>query len=258
MKPSIWLALTALTSVCLSIPVRAENIEHTQQLVTTRECQRCDLREVGLVYARLSGADLQGADLSFANLSRIELSNANLSGANLAGAVLFSADLRGANLRGADLRGADLRGAQLDGAILDDANLDGANLLGAVGLPADRFTAEDLYTWGLAEAQRGNFRGAIAYYNEALTLKPDFAHALLARGISRFRLSDPEGALNDAKQAETLFMTQGNEQGHLVATRFTEGIVAMQEAEEEEDNAGGSNFTNFLGSLGSLLLRFLF
>ncbi|MBE9181499.1 pentapeptide repeat-containing protein [Oculatella sp. LEGE 06141] len=257
MKLKLLFVLT-LASVGLVTPAQAENVQHTQQLMNSRECQRCDLREVGLVYANLSGANLQEADLSLGNLAQIDLRNANLRGANLAGAVLFSADLRGADLTGADLRGADLRGAQMGGVVLEAANLEGANLVGAFDIPSQILTAEDLYMWGLAEAQRGNFRGAIAYYNQSIGLKPEFPHAYLARGISRFRLSDEPGALQDAERAEQLYLAQQNEQGQLAATRFSEGLQALQEAEARGSRGRGGNFLNFLGSLSTVLLRFLF
>jgi uncharacterized protein YjbI with pentapeptide repeats len=258
MRPAIILGLTALTSLGFTLPATAENLQHTQQLMSSGACQRCDLRGVGLVYANLSGNDLQEADLSLANLAQVNLQNANLRGANLSGAVLFNADLRGADLSGADLSRADLRGAQMNGVILEGANLEGASLIGAVGIPTDILTAEELYLWGLAEAQRGNFRGAIDYYNQSLNLKPEFPHAYLARGISRFRLSDEDGALQDAERAEELYLDQRNEQGYQASLRFSEGITALEEAEERSSRGGGSNFLNFLGSLSSALLRVLF
>lgn len=66
-----------LLSLCLATPTKAENLQHTQQLMSTKRCQRCDLSGAGLVYANLSSADLSGANLSQANLSRINLSGAN-------------------------------------------------------------------------------------------------------------------------------------------------------------------------------------
>jgi uncharacterized protein YjbI with pentapeptide repeats len=261
MKFSKLLILTLLTTFSLSAAANAEDLEQTQQLLTTRQCSRCDLSGSGLVFANLSGATLDGANLSTANLNRANLSNANLRGANLAGAVLFNANLSGADLRGADLRGADLREAYFNGANMEGALLDRANLIGAIGLPETVATPEQIYLWGLAESQRGNYRGAITYYSQALSMKPDFAHAMLARGVARYQMRDLSGALEDAKQAETMYMAQGNEQGHQASVRFAEGLVAMQDAIARGDrraaSGGGGNFLNFLGSLTGLLLQFL-
>jgi uncharacterized protein YjbI with pentapeptide repeats len=254
-------ALTACTAIAFAPPGHAENLEQTQQLINSRQCQRCDLSRVGLVFADLAGANLESANLSGANLNRANLSNANLRGANLAGAVLFNANLSGADLRGADLRGADLREVYFDGARLDGALFQGANLLGATGLPTTVATAEQIYLWGLEESQRGNYRGAITYYNQAISLKPDFAHAFLARGISRFQIRDLDGALQDGKQAEQLYLTQQNEQGHQASVQFTTGVSALQAAIQRGDRraagGGGGNFLNFLGALPGLVLQFL-
>ncbi|HEY9644359.1 MAG TPA: pentapeptide repeat-containing protein [Coleofasciculaceae cyanobacterium] len=259
MKLSIFPVL--LLTLCLSAPAQAENLQQTQQLMSTKRCQRCDLSGAGLVYANLSGADLNGANLSQANLSRINLSGANLRGANLSGTVLFSANLSNADLSGADLRGADLRDANLTGATWEGTNIEGANLLGAVGLPTAIATPDHLYAWGLAEAERGNFQGAIDYYNQALNQQPNFAHAILARGIARFRMGDRSGAMEDAKTAEQIYTSQGNGQGQQVSMQFSQGLQAMQEADEKqkrrENSGGGSNFLSFLGSIAGLLLQFV-
>lgn len=262
MKPHHFVALTLLTTLGLAAPAIAEDLEQVYQLTSTRECQGCSLNRASFVLSDLSRTNLAGADLSEANLNRTNLTNANLAGANLSRAILFNANLSGADLRGADLRGADLREAYLTGANLDGALLDGANLLGAVGLPETIATPEQMYLWGLAEYQRENFRGAISYYNQALSLKPDFAHAILARGISRFRMRDLNGALEDAKNAERLYLTQGDAEAHQISTQFIAGVEAIQEAQARGDRrasgAGGGNFMNFLGSITGLLFRFLF
>lgn len=260
MKSFLPLALAVLT-LCVGLPVRAENLEQTQQLLSTNQCSACDLSRIGLVYAELSGADLSSANLSQANLSRANLSSANLSGANLVGAVLFNANLAGANLSGADLSGADLRGAILSGANVQGAKLDEANLLGAVGLPSEIATAGNLYRLGLAEAERGNYRGAIDHYTQVTALEPDFAGAYLARSVARFRLGEQALALEDAQLAEQLYLVQGNQQGHRVAVEFSQGIQAVQEASEDQKeqmqgNGIGIGILNILGTAASIFLRF--
>jgi uncharacterized protein YjbI with pentapeptide repeats len=109
-----------LTSLCLTLPVKAENPEHLKQLRETKQCAKCDL----------SGADLSGADLSFAVLT-----GANLSGANLKGANLSNADLSRANLNKADLSYANLNKAYLTNANLHQSKFIGASLNNTTGLP---------------------------------------------------------------------------------------------------------------------------
>lgn len=260
MKPLIFLALTlsgtSLGAFCFAIPGYAEDLEDTQQLITTQKCQGCDLSGAGLVYANLSGAQINQANLSQVNLSRANLSGSNLSGSNLSGAVLFNANLTGADLSGADLSGADLRGSRLSGANLEGAKLEGANFLGAVGLPSEVATNDNLYSLGLAEAQRGNFRGAIEHYNQAIAADDSFANAYLARGISRVQLGDQTGALQDSKQAEQLYTAQGNTAGTQASTQFSEGIEAMQAAAAQGQRGARGNFMNVLAAAASLLLRF--
>jgi len=260
MKISRSLVLGIFTTLTLVTPAQAENLEQLQQLISTRHCQRCDLSGSSFVLTNLTGADLGNANLSTANLNQANLTNANLSGANLAGAVLFNANLTGANLSGADLRGADLREANFAGANLENALIDDANLLGAVGLPTTVITPEQVYLWGLQEYQRGNFRGAIGYYNRVIAQKPDFAHAIFARSIARFRMQDLDGALRDAREAEGLYLAQTNEEGHLASTQFITAVETTQENIRRGDRAaaggGGGNFVNFLGSLTGLLMRF--
>jgi uncharacterized protein YjbI with pentapeptide repeats len=259
MKPFLPVALAlsaAIGTVAFPASSLAENLEDTQQLITTKACQGCDLSGAGLVYANLSGAQINQANLSQINLSRANLSGTNLSGSNLAGAVLFSANLTGANLSGADLSGADLRGAQLSGVNLMGAKLEGANFLGAVGLPSEVATGENLYSLGLAEAQRGNFRGAIANYNQAIGADDEFANAYLARGIARIQLGDQAGALQDAKLAQTLYTTQNNDAGIQASTQFSTGIEAMQAAAAQGQRGARGNFMNVLAAAASLLIKF--
>jgi tetratricopeptide (TPR) repeat protein len=271
MKIRLFSALTLLTALSLVAPVRAENLEHTQRLISTRDCQGCDLSRVGLIYADLIGANLSGANLSEANLTRANLSNANLSGADLRGAVLNAINLSGADLSGANLAGADLRDAYLEGVNLTGANLQGALLMGAVGLPEGVLTAADYYLWGMAEDRQGNFQAAIDYYSQAITLNPDFAHAYLARGVSHLQMYDDARALQDARRAEQLYLAQGNPTGHQTSIRFAEGIqqyqVARAEAQgepgrpvdgvERRGRRRGGSFLGFLGGLANMALRFL-
>jgi tetratricopeptide (TPR) repeat protein len=253
-------SLVALTLLMAGAPAKAENLEHTQQLLTVKECPRCDLNRAGLVYAQLTGANLAGANLIQANFSHANLSGADLSQAQLNGAVLFGADLSSANLSGANLQGADLRGAILTNANLTETNLDGANLLGAVGLPSEIATADNYYRWGMEEAERGNFRGAISNYNQALTLESDFAHAVMARSIARFRLGDRLGALEDAKYAEQLYTEQNHERGQQIAAQFALGIEEAEEAYAKQQRGGnntGGNILNVLSGLAGFALQAL-
>ncbi len=64
MKFNLLAIATILSAIGLSIPVRAENLEHIRQLLSTRECSQCELSGAGLVMSNLAGANLRGANLS--------------------------------------------------------------------------------------------------------------------------------------------------------------------------------------------------
>lgn len=251
------LATVALLTAIYPAPAFAENLEHIRQLLATRQCQNCDLSNAGLVLANLTGADLKGANLVGANLSRANLVGADLTGANLSGASLFGANLSGANLTGANLTGADLRTAYLSNATLLNVNLSNTNLIGVMGMPSSAGTAEDFYRLGVLEAKSGNYRNAVDHYNQALSLKSDLAVVYFARSMSRADLGDFAGAIQDAQLANKLFNQQGNTQGEELSKQLVAAIEARQKPTEAQ-GGGGGNFMSVLGSLSSLLLKFLF
>jgi uncharacterized protein YjbI with pentapeptide repeats len=96
------------------------------KVLSTKQCQNCDLTMEDLSGTTLAEVDLSNANLSGAKLTKTDLSNANLTGANLT-----EADLSNANLFGANLTNANLLKANLFGANLTDANLTGAHMFGA-------------------------------------------------------------------------------------------------------------------------------
>lgn len=252
MKLSILASSTLLTAISLATPALAANPEHTRQLITTKQCQGCDLSNAGLVMANLAGADLRGADLTRANLSRANLMGADLRGANLTGASLFGANLIGANLEGANLTATDLRDTYLAQANLVSTRVTNANMLGAMGLPNYIGTAEDFYRMGMAEAERDNFPRAIELFNQALSLKPDLANAYLSRGIARYHLGDRQGAIADSQQATTIYIAQGNEEGQQLAQQIMKGIESPPKAQLSR---GRPNFLSFLQSIAGLALQ---
>jgi len=123
------------------------------QLISTNECPKCDLRGAVLQGRNLRAANLSNADLNGARLDRADLSGANLTGTYLFGANFSAADLRGAQLINADLRKANLNQADLRGAYLLMANLRKADLrraqlvgafLNGADLTGTRFKQADL------------------------------------------------------------------------------------------------------------------
>jgi uncharacterized protein YjbI with pentapeptide repeats len=233
MKATLMTVATLLGLFSLPSAIIAENFNDLSQLLSTKQCEYCDLTGSGLVMADLQGANLRNANLVGANLSQANLTGANLSGANLSGASLHGANLTGANLSGAILNGTDLRGAYLYNAIATDTTFDQAYMQGAVGIPQTAGTPELFYGWGLLETQKGNYQAALNHYNKALGLDPEFAPAYLARGLALFRLGNEMGAKQNAEKAAELFEEQEDERGLQTSQAFVNNIDALQKARAE-------------------------
>jgi tetratricopeptide (TPR) repeat protein len=240
-----------LTSLAIAVPARAGNLEHTRTLLSTKQCAQCDLSRSGLVFAELAGAKLAGANLSQANLSQANLTGADLSGANLAGAALTGANLTGANLAGADLRSADLRGAFLGGANLTGAQTDNAALQRAVGLPVTAGNPNDFYRWGMEANQNSEFVRGIENFNQAIARKADYAPAFLGRAMSREKMGDRPGAIQDLEKAAGLFKTQGDLANNAATQKVVDSLKNPPKA------PGANGFSQVLGTMLGLLRFFL-
>jgi tetratricopeptide (TPR) repeat protein len=57
---------------------------------------------------------------------------------------------------------------------------------------------------GIARANAGDYRGAIADYSEAIRLREDFAAAWYDRGVAREASGDRDGAIADIRRAKGL------------------------------------------------------
>ncbi|WP_016949850.1 pentapeptide repeat-containing protein [Anabaena sp. PCC 7108] len=254
MKNSILATASLLLTISLPATAQTSNYEAIKQLLATKECQNCNLRNAGLVMADLSGANLSGANLAGANLSRANLSGADLRGADLRGASLFGVNLSDAKLSGANLTGANLGNTYLMNVELTDANLNAVNFQGAIGIPSQIAKPEEFYAWGVAAAEKGNLKPAIDYFSQAIALKPDYAGAYLSRGVASYQGLDRKSALEDAEMAAKLFEEQKNPKGALTAQAF---ILEVKTPYGEKVSAGKPSFMDFVGSLGSVLLQFL-
>jgi uncharacterized protein YjbI with pentapeptide repeats len=242
--------LTSFTAIA-----QAADSSQLQQLLSTKKCAECDLTGAGLVMNDLTGAKLERANLVGANLSQANLTGADLRGANLAGASLNGANLMGADLRGANLTGTDLRSAYLVNANLQGLDIRNAYLQGAIGIPTTLGTAEDFYKWGYASWEKNDFAGAIENYDRALSLKPLFPGAYLARAMAKFRSQDDRGAVKDAMVAERIFFSQADREGTQVAQALIAKIKLAGQP-TQTNNVGNGNVVDLLTGLSSMLLKF--
>ena len=257
MRPQL-LAVTAIFTT-ITLPATAESLNDLNQLLSTKQCSRCDLSDAGLVQADLTGSDLTQANLAGANLSQANLKGANLRGANLAGTSLYGANLTGADLTGANLAGVDLRNAYVNGANLTGVDLNTAHLNGIKGLAASAASAEQFHRWGVKEAENGNYKAAIANYKKAIQLDPELAPAYLGMAIIQYNFDYRAAAKQNTQKAVDLFKQQEHKLGLQTARNFKQRMALIEEAEDNvaAQEGGHGKVGKFMGSIGSLLLQFL-
>jgi uncharacterized protein YjbI with pentapeptide repeats len=241
--------------VLTAIPATAESIEDLQQLLSTKECAGCDLIDAGLTHASLIRADLQNADLRGANLSRADLRGANLRGADLSGATLYGANLQGADLTGAKLTNTDLRRAYLLNTATEGSNIGNAYLKDAVGLPPDIGSAELFHQWGMQEAQGGSYEQAIDYFERAIARDDSFAPSYMGISLAMLRLGNQEASLEYAKAALEIYEQEGSPEAQETASKL---VARLEDMKEEDSDSFGEQVERFVGSVGGLILQFLF
>lgn len=247
------IVVTGVTTV--GTVAQAENLEHIQKLLSTKECQRCDLQGASLVLANLQSANVQGANFQSANLSRVIFAGANLRNANLAGSSLSGANLGGADLTGADLRNTDLRGTILTGAVLTNAKLEGATLQGAIDLPSNIGTAEQYYQWASESTRQKRYDIAIEQFTQALAREPLHAPSYFGRSIAQFEIGKRSEAIADMSQANELFKTKGDRAGVESSDKI---LIAMKKPPESNEGRGGNGLgMGMMNIVGGLLRLFL-
>ncbi|MBD2115184.1 MULTISPECIES: serine/threonine-protein kinase [Cyanophyceae] len=157
---------------------------NVEQLVQTRSCNGCDLREVDL-----SRLDLEGVDLRNADLSRAKLESVRLVGANLAGAVLTEANLSDSNISNANFSGAYMEGAQLQRVNGSEAVFQGAVLthtnFGSGILPGSTFVSADLSNADLGNAEFEGANFEMANLDGTFTFFTSFRDARMPNGFER-------------------------------------------------------------------------
>ncbi|HEY9691320.1 MAG TPA: pentapeptide repeat-containing protein [Oculatellaceae cyanobacterium] len=125
--------LPSLPSTLQTPPVKTANNNELNRLLSTGECEGCNLVGVDLTGAHLVGVDLrnanlQGAILVNANLEGADLAGANLQGANFTAAFVSGTNFSNANLTQVNFSQAKLIDSEVAGAVLQDINLTDAQV----------------------------------------------------------------------------------------------------------------------------------
>ena len=202
----------AFIAVCFGVPnpAKAGDEEHLIQLLETRQCQGCQLKDVDLTHADLRDVDLNGAQLQGANLSQARLDGADLSGSDLSFTSLQGASLRGSDLRNSVLIGTDLRRTDLTGALLDPKALDKSHWDGARGVNQEARSHAGLHNAGVDAANAGRWHEAEELFNAAIKANPEEPLSWVARGLSRGEQGKGDLATRDLAHAGQLFADQGD------------------------------------------------
>lgn len=125
------------------------------RLLTTKECEKCNLSGLTVRQVNLKRSKLRGANLENIKITQAKADGADLQGANLVGARLTNVRLTKANLKNADLRNveynfgnlakADLRGANLEGAFFNKkVKIKGANFSNAIWFDGEKCSSHSI------------------------------------------------------------------------------------------------------------------
>ncbi len=109
-------------------PIQAEKSNELNRLLSTGECEGCNLVGVDLTGSHLVGVDLRNANLQGAifvnaNLEGADLSGANLQGANFTAAFVSGTNFSNSNLTQVNFTQAKLIDSEVVGAVLQDITL---------------------------------------------------------------------------------------------------------------------------------------
>jgi tetratricopeptide (TPR) repeat protein len=85
--------------------------------------------------------------------------------------------------------------------------------------------SRDCYNSGIAKRQTGDLDGALADFNKAIELKPDYSSAYVARGTVKKQKGDLDGALADLSQSIVFDPKNADAYDRLASAELAKGDV---------------------------------
>ncbi|MGG6267611.1 TIR domain-containing protein [Leptolyngbya sp. AN03gr2] len=90
--------------------------------------------------------------------------------------------------------------------------------------PQTELQSKTFFNEAVKKQEQGDTTGAIADYDQAIKLNPEFAKAYYFRGELLRHLGNNQGAIDNFQKAAELYMKQGNYQGYQDVTELLKGL----------------------------------
>ena len=85
-------------------------------------------------------------------------------------------------------------------------------------------SAKQLFTRGVDKSRKGDHKGAIKEFDQALQLNPNYADAYGNRCVARYRIGDKLLAIKDCQKAADLYLEQGKTKDYQYALKVLEKL----------------------------------
>ncbi len=83
-----------------------------------------------------------------------------------------------------------------------------------------QYSAEDFFKRGVEKFLKGDYKGAIEDFDQALQLNPNSVDAYGNRCVACYRLGDRQGAIEDCQKAVALYLEQGKTKDYQYALKM--------------------------------------
>lgn len=85
-------------------------------------------------------------------------------------------------------------------------------------------SGEELFRQGVDKSRKGDFKGALKDFDQALQIAPNNADAYGNRCVARYKLGDKQGAIEDCQKAAALYQVQEKTKDYQYALKVLEKL----------------------------------